>query len=369
MIKKTFQPDIAIHPGETLKEFLEKFDMTQTELAKRTGLTLKTVNEIVKGKNPITSETALKLASVFDTSAEFWNNLEKQYQETLARLELENNLEKEKQFLKNFSCYKKLVKLGFVKKTKDIKEKIKNLLSFFGVSSFDYIPEVQPIAFRKSKEDINEKALAAWLRIGEIEGKKAKTKKFNKKRLISKIPELKALSTKSPKKYGKKIKEILASCGIVVLYIPYFKNTSVYGATRWLTSDKALIQLSLLYKWEDIFWFSLFHEIGHIVKHGKRDQFLEFKDEAKIDNKKEDEADKFANKNLISEKELDKLKDPSLKSIKKLAKEINIAPSIIAGRIAHKASIKGNNKVWHDVAELRPRLNLENFTKLSLIEK
>ena len=57
-------PPIAIHPGETLLEFLEGEDMTQVQLANRTGLTTKTINEIIKGKNPVSHETALKLSIV-----------------------------------------------------------------------------------------------------------------------------------------------------------------------------------------------------------------------------------------------------------------------------------------------------------------
>jgi addiction module HigA family antidote len=63
--KVGFSPDIAIPPGETLQEFLDSLAMTQVDLAKRTGLTTKTINEIIKGKAPITQETALKLESVF----------------------------------------------------------------------------------------------------------------------------------------------------------------------------------------------------------------------------------------------------------------------------------------------------------------
>ncbi len=360
MSNTTFQPNIAIHPGETLGELLDTVSMSQIDLAKRTGLTPKTINEIVGGKSSITPETALKLATVFGTSTEFWNNLERQYQETLSRLELEKELEKEKKFLKDFSCYKKLKELGFVEDTKDDSKRVKSLLGFFGVSSLGYVQETQAIAFRKvPKDNVDKEALAAWLRAGEIKAAKIDTAKFDREKLVSSIQELRSLSREKPVVYGKKIQEILATCGVAVVYMPYFEKTHVHGATRWLTPDKALIQLSLLYTWEDVFWFSLFHEIGHIVKHGKKDEFLEFKNGSnELSETKEIEADAFAKHNLIPKEAMARLKDLSPSSIEKFAESIDIAESIVAGRVAHELSVRGNNQAWKIYSKLRPQLKL-----------
>jgi len=78
------------------------------------------------------------------------------------------------------------------------------------------------------------------------------TKDFSREKLISTIPKLKSLSRKEPRHYGEEIRKMCAECGIAVVYVPHFKNTYVQGATRWLSPDKVLIQLSLRNKWEDI---------------------------------------------------------------------------------------------------------------------
>ena len=88
-----YAPDYLVPPGEVLEEYLEAYSMTQTELAARTGLTKKTINEIIKGKSPITSETALKLERSLDRPAHFWNNLERQFQEDRSRFAEEKRLE------------------------------------------------------------------------------------------------------------------------------------------------------------------------------------------------------------------------------------------------------------------------------------
>src|SRR5579864_8041081 len=86
-IRKQFryEPDYAIPPGETLVETLESFGMSQAELAARTGRPLKTINEITKGKTAITPETALQFEKVLGVPASFWNSLETNYQQSLAK--------------------------------------------------------------------------------------------------------------------------------------------------------------------------------------------------------------------------------------------------------------------------------------------
>ena len=63
------------HPGEMLlKEFLEPFGMTQSELARRIGVSWPRINEIVNGKRGVTPDTALRLSRLFGNSVEFWLN-------------------------------------------------------------------------------------------------------------------------------------------------------------------------------------------------------------------------------------------------------------------------------------------------------
>lgn len=85
--KNTYCPDYAIPPGETLAEVIHDRGMTQAELAERMGRPTKTINEIVKGKAAITPETAIQLERVLGVPARFWNSLEKNYREDLARIQ------------------------------------------------------------------------------------------------------------------------------------------------------------------------------------------------------------------------------------------------------------------------------------------
>src|SRR4030042_355719 len=127
------QPNYAIPPGETLRETLETISMTQTELADRTGRPKKTINEIITGKAAITAETALQLERVLGISASFWNNLERNYRETLARLEEEKKFEEEKDWIKRFPIAT-LTKMEWIPKEDSPSKTLRAILNFFVVA-------------------------------------------------------------------------------------------------------------------------------------------------------------------------------------------------------------------------------------------
>lgn len=357
-----FIAPIAIHPGESLLEVLESIDMSQTELADRIGLHKKTINEIIKEKKPISPNTALKLSLVFGTSEKFWNNLQKNYDETVARLELEKELEKGKAIVQKYTVYPQLVKFGLVKKTTTARSKAENLLQYFSVASFDSLSKMYPIeniAFRKSnKGEISEENLKAWLRFGEIESAKIETKVFSLDKLKLSLPEIKKLNLLEPKEYSPKLVNILAECGIALVFLPYFKNTYVNGATRWINSNKVTIMVTPKNKMEDILWFTLFHEIGHVLKHSKKENYISFWDNNNLDESyitREKEADKFASETLISQKNWNQFLNNGLftyPEIRKIASVLKVKPGIVAGRLSKETGD------WRKYSKLRNRIDV-----------
>ena len=345
-----FNPNIAIPPGETLEEFLESFGMTNVELSKRIGLTQKTISEIVKGKAPITAETSLKLENVFGTPASFWNNLEANYQEAKARLQEEKRIDKEIEIAKLIP-YSEISELGLIKPTKIGQEKVVNLRSFFGVASLNYIPETLAAAFRaKQKDNASTYALAAWLRIGEISANKIKTELYDEKKLKSLIPVFRELTSQQLEYFSQKLIDLCSSCGIALALVQHLPKTFAHGAVKWLTPNKALIQLSIRGAYSDIFWFTFFHEIGHILLHGKKSTFIE------IDNNDELElqADSFAVDTLIPSSKYKAFISGSFESsesIIKFAKSVGIDPCIVVGRLQHDKLIK-----HYEYNELRTKL-------------
>ncbi|MYB59696.1 MAG: HigA family addiction module antidote protein [Gemmatimonadetes bacterium] len=74
----------AIHPGEHLAEELRELDMSAASLARQIEVCPSRITEILNGRRAITGDTALRLAHFFDTSAEFWLNLQKLYELRIA---------------------------------------------------------------------------------------------------------------------------------------------------------------------------------------------------------------------------------------------------------------------------------------------
>ena len=175
--------EYIIAPGETILELLEVNDMSQLDLADKTGINKKTINEIIKGKAPITTATALKLEYVFNIPASFWNNLESGYREALERKKDMESIKEDEKYLDNIP-YAEMAKRNWdwIEKTRDSFEKVINLRKFFSVASLSFDTELKrKLAFRKSNnENFSFEALYCWWRYGEIQPNKNEFCKLTK---------------------------------------------------------------------------------------------------------------------------------------------------------------------------------------------
>ncbi len=340
MVNTKQNTPVLILPGETLVELLEEKGMTQLELAERMGRPPKTINEIIKGKASITPETAIQLEGVFSVPASFWMNLESNYQVTLARFNFVKKLEKEYKIVEKYP-YKEMVKLGWINPCKEIKEVVKCMLNFFGVVSLENVVEKNIFAdvqYRiSSKKNHSKEAVTTWLRKGVLEAQKINTSDFDEKKLEDGIPVIKSLMFNQPDEFMPKLTKILADCGVALVVLKNLKNVPVNGVTRWISPKKALIQMSIRYKYADIFWFSLFHEIGHLLLHRKKGIYVDRENE-NMNKEQEREANKFASEILIPEIEYKNfvakfkmLRDVNI--LKLFAKKNSITDGVIVGRL------------------------------------
>ena len=347
--KYKLETNYAIHPGVTLREKLEELQITPKEFAIRTGKPIKTISNVLNGKSSITPEMAVQFEKVLNIPASFWMAKQANYYEYVAREKEKEELTESIEWSKKFP-YNDLAKLGYVAFTKDAKEKAENLLSFFNISKSKaweeiYINQQLPVFFRISlKESKNPHSLSAFLRIGEIEASKIVAPSFKKAKLREILKNLKDIMYKESQNFLEEIKEYSLSAGVKIIFTPGLPNTAINGVVRWL-NDNPVIQITDRFKRYDIFWFSLFHEFGHIFLHGnKKNIFLEEIENTKSKPKEEAEADKFAEEFLLSHENYTKIidelnslpdKNPSkiLNIIKDYAKLFKTHKDIIIGRI------------------------------------
>lgn len=294
-----FEPEYAVPPGRTLQETIDALGMGQRDLSTRAGLSSKHINQIIQGVAPISQETAIRLEQVTGVPARTWNNLEVNYRAQLARLEEKKRLEHDLAWLKTIPTTE-LIKRGKIEKHTDRVLLLKAVLGFFGVADVEAWKNIwlsPTVVYRKSAVfEGKPEVMATWLRLGELETRAVRCTAFDKSRFRTALHEIRALTVEKPEVFEPKMKALCADAGVAVVFVQEIKNAPVSGATQWLTPEKAKLQLSLRYKTNDQFWFTFFHEAGHILFGGKRETFIDL-DHAT--GKGEREADNFAANHLI----------------------------------------------------------------------
>jgi len=332
--KYPHQAELIVPPGATLQEAIDNLGMSQGELALRTGLSKKTINQIIPGHEPITYETAERLERVTGVPASLWNNLEATYRGRLAREKEREQLARARDWLRGFPL-KDLIRCRAIEEQADGVSCVRAALTFFGVNSpeeWEAVWSSPQAAFRKSAVFENDpKAVASWLRLGERVGRALPCAAYDKEKFKEALAQIRGLTIEGPEVFVPRMKELCAGAGVAVVFVREIKRAPVSGAAYWLSPDRAMIQMTLRGKSDDRFWFTFFHEAGHILKHGKKEKFI---DDDCQDGPHEQEANRFAEEFLIPParaRELSGLK--TRQQIIDFARFIGITPGIVVGRL------------------------------------
>jgi len=295
-----FHPDYASPPGDMLAETIEYLGITQTELARRMARPLKTINEIIQAKAAVTADTALELERVLGVPAHLWMNMEANYREHLARKRAAEKLEVDEEWLGSLPVAA-MVKAGWIQKTKDKRELMAAMLSFFGcatVASWNEIWMNPKVVYRKSpKLESKAESVAAWLRKAELEGWSQTCAPFDSARFEVALGELRKATMLPVKEWVGAIRRACNDCGVAYVLLPGFPGIPVSGATRQLNQDRMLIVQTGRYKDDGHFWFTFFHEARHVLQ-GKlrKDWLMEYEGN---ENELELDADRFAREFLV----------------------------------------------------------------------
>lgn len=341
-LKYQYIPDVVSPPGATLLDILEERGITQAELAARTGRPRKTINEIIKGKSAISPETAIQLETVLGVSAAFWNNRESAYRAFLARRAEDVRLKEQVGWVREVP-YASMSRLGWVPPASKPIERVRALLAFYAVATRDDWKRVAlnpQVSYRRSSTlSADSTALSAWLRQGEIESARISCRPYDRDAFRTVLADARSLTTDPPEKFVPILTSKFPSCGVAITFVPELPGLGVWGATRWTSPTRALIQLSLRYKSDDHLWFTLFHEAGHILLHGKREVFVESQG---AESREEDEANRFAADHLIPAEAFRQFREQApfgSTKIKSFASMLGIAPGIVVGRLQHERLI------------------------------
>lgn len=356
-----FRPDWFSPPGATIADALEERSLSSSDLAQRLGRPTDEVAGLLNGQTRITTDLAASLARVLGASASFWITREAQYRDDLRRLAPEGPSDAD--WLRGVP-FADMVKYGWLPPT-PLSARLSACLKFFDVGDLPewrsrYSDVIEMTTFRTSPtfESVPE-ATAAWLRRGEISGAAIHCEPWSAVRFREAMPELRALTRKKdPAVFVPELRKRCAECGVAVVIARSPTGCRASGATRFVADDRALLLLSFRYLSDDQFWFSFFHEAGHLLLHPGRRTFLEG---LGAGTKEEEEANDFAAATLIPPKfQADLLKlRLEVKDIAKFARTVGVGPGIVIGQLQHRRRIPRNHwnglKVrftWDELAEL-----------------
>jgi HTH-type transcriptional regulator/antitoxin HigA len=331
-------PDLLIHPGETLREALEDRGMRQKELALRTGFTEKHISKVLSGQSSISSALAIALETALGIDAVFWLNLQANHDIELALLgEPDTVGEDEINIMREMGpIVKYWQKEGSLVKNNDKRGIVLQLRSLLGVSSLTVIPSLQvSAAFRASNTGrVNLYVMFAWIKMCEMAVSGQITKgRLDLECLKNSIPAIKRLMFADPGDLQKELARIFGDCGIKFCIVPHFKGAPVQGFIEKNPDEEMILCMTIRQKYADIFWFSLFHEVGHILGGDISNRFIDY---AGVPDELERRADEYAGSALIPPERYHlflESGDLSLQNIRRFAKSINVLSCIIIGRL------------------------------------
>jgi HTH-type transcriptional regulator / antitoxin HigA len=360
-----YQPTVVLHPGDTVVDYLEFSGWSQRELARRTGLTPKTISEICSGKGPITPPTALAFEKVLRRPAHFWLNLQRQFDEATARRRAQDKSVPWKTWAAKFPL-KEMRRLGWFEGVSG-HDDVDRLLSFFAVSSpesWSAVWDPRDVAYRQTRKvRVSEEAAAAWVRAAELSIADLTIAAFDERRFRAALLEVRRATRERFDEAIEPVRKLCAAAGVGVALVPELPHTGISGCAKWLASEKALLGLSLRYKTDDQVWFTFFHEAGHILLHRRDRPFvLDNADEDLGDRivdpemqQVEDEASRFASDTMIPPDHLAAfLRRAKFDSddVHDFAEQVGIAPGIVIGRLQFEKVLAP-----HQGNKLKQRLN------------
>lgn len=331
---------IAIPPGATIKEQLVERGMTQKEFSIRLNMSEKHISQLINGEVLLTPEMAFKLEMVLGIPANFWNQLEAIYREKQIQAQQENEMEQDKSIARKFP-YSEMVQLGWIVKTDKIEERVINLRKYFEVVNLTLLNnyQINKIACRRlNSTEKADYALLAWAQKAKLEARNKIVKKININLLEKKLSEIQPMTLQNPNEFYEPLNQLLSDCGIALILIPHLNGSYLHGVT-FLDRNKIVIGLTSRGKDADKFWFSLYHELAHIIK-GHINQIDGTTEQDEL------EADQFARESLISKFDFDQFISNykiNSKNITTYSSLIGIDPGILVGRLQKENYIPYNS--------------------------
>lgn len=340
MNNDNFNPDWVSAPGDTIAEILSERKLSVADFAKRMGQSLSQTEDLLQGKATITIGVARRLGQVLGASVKFWMSRDFQYREDVGRIRKEHA-----KWLSDLPVGD-MIKFGWLHPTPNALDEGDACLGFFGVRSLQawhvkYANVERIAAFRASQSfESRPAAVAAWLRQGEREAEHIECAPWNRERFEESMTQMRRLTReKDPGKFIPALRSICAESGVAVAIMRSPNGCRASGAARFVSADKALLQFSFRHLSDDQFWFTFFHEAGHVILHADKGLFVDGIDEGETPD--ESEANTFAANILVPADLQPRLTTLPIdaRSIVQFAQSVGTSPGVVVGQLQHAGRI------------------------------
>ena len=340
--------DLLIHPGETIADILEERNITQKELARRAGVSEPFLCDVIRGRKDISKGLAKGLEYALGVKSSFWLNLQANYDAELLMLDEEDSIEEEERsvYVKMKEIVDCLKKQSKIEQSKTEGEAIISLRKYLRVSRLTGLESFATDgAFRISgKIAVDPDILGAWICMCQADSSERKlSRKFDKAKMEKLIRSLKQIM-KNHEDPQPELVDLFADYGIDFSVAPNFKGAPIQGYLAKKNDENYQMVLTIRGSSADIFWFSLFHELGHIANGdmGKQKSYI---DGENISGERENAADEFARNALIDPVDYDlfiQKNDFGIRAIKEFADSQEVPEYIVIGRLQHEEKIPWN---------------------------
>lgn len=334
-----YDDTIAFHPGYYIKELVEESGLTQEDFAKRLDTTPKNLSLLIRGEQNLSIDIAMKLSRMIGTTVNYWLNLQSAYDALVAEYKSEEELRAERKIFEYFDYRFFRDKFGLPDLPRKKDEQIKTLRRFFDVATLTVLAQKDmAVSFRSSTKELSEASVVkanAMVQIATNEALKTDAPKFNRKKFELAAQYALSLTTKHNEFYSL-IKKAFMDAGVIFVILPNISGSKINGATKKV-GDHIMLMVNDRRLNADTFWFTLFHEIGHIIN---GDYGISFEKEK---GEQEMAANRYAEDCLVPPEAYQKFVSEErfgLRDIEKFANQIQRDPGIVLGRLQNDGFVR-----------------------------
>lgn len=359
------EPDWSIHPGTILRQVLEKRGIRQAELAARTGLTAKHINQIVTEGIGISGDVALLLERALDIDARFWTRADADHQAYSSKQKAKAQVQEYYAWASKFD-EATLRRYGITGPGDEPATIAENILRFFGVASPEAFEQtwLRPrVSFRRSQAfTVAEQNTALWLRLVERSSEGVNVPQLRPGLLRKAARTIPAMTNLAITDGFTAARAALAEAGVILTFVREIPETRMCGATWWLGAHQPVIALTARGRKPDSFWFNLLHEAGHILLHPRRTTFLDLDTDKKMNDPAEQQANAFAQDTLLPAAARTQIAQAATREqLLLLAARLGVGVTIVAG---HHGSATSR---WNIGGTLRGKITDDDVEMLERI--